>query len=315
MNKNPDQEAPLENEEHIIALQEKREFEEQRKAVLEVLKDFGERDYQWLWEYLGRHFRRINNMHKRDKNNYDKKIDQLVYIIQDEEISLSDILRLHKNEVLDLEYFKWINQKDYRQLIYIVNYIISNGQPERPEKKFYLDESLFKYILCYFDNRLHSRSKEAKLEKLEAFQNSWLEHATPDKYTKWLIVKEGEKWEWASEYLLKKGKQLDRFNSIHKGEHLNTLILASLDYMDWKTNFFENQIFIDKMKKAWSLQKFRMAEKAKNKYHLPLTKKTKQQLNELALLYNKKESEVLRILIQNAHTAEMLDDKGKNKYS
>ena len=73
---------------------------------------------------------------------------------------------------------------------------------------------------------------------------------------------------------------------------------------------------LNKLKKAWQQNVFRMKNKdnPKKSYHLPLKKESKKFLEELALFKNITESEVLEKLINEAYKNEMCNEKGKADY-
>jgi hypothetical protein len=315
MSKGANQSVFLGETEKMKAQQEKREFEELKKAVCEGLKNFEERDYQWLWRYIEKESDYFAAVYEENES-MDIKINNLVRAFKKDNFKLSEILADHSEGILSMDEFKWIDPSNYRQIIFVMHSILEDikNRTPIPDEKHFLDESLFKQIFYYFDVQLFGIAKRHKLRYMQEFKLAWTEKTTPAKYSKWLISGDKHQLKWAFEYLLKKEKLSVNFKSHQPEEHFYALILASLDHMDWKANFFENHIFIDKMKKAWSLQKFRIANKGKNQYHLPLTKQTKKKLEELALLYGTKTSNVLEGLIKEDYSKKMLDENGKKRF-
>lgn len=71
---------------------------------------------------------------------------------------------------------------------------------------------------------------------------------------------------------------------------------------------------INKLKKAWQQKEFRDKGATKKAYHLPLTKKSKQQLTQLAKFKDLSEAKVLEKIIELAYRTEMCDKDGKPLY-
>lgn len=86
----------------------------------------------------------------------------------------------------------------------------------------------------------------------------------------------------------------------------------------WDNEFVDNkyryEVEINTLKKAWQQKQFRDKGGLKKPYHLPLSKKTKSQLEILAEKMNISETKVLEKLIEGAYKNEMLDEKGKALY-
>ena len=109
-------------------------------------------------------------------------------------------------------------------------------------------------------------------------------------------------------------------------EEIRSFILATLDLIDIPAYDKEKNIYssyipsdrkervVDKMKRAWSQQKYRDAGKTKNPYHLPLTKKTKGRLAKMAQVQGLSETAVLDILINRFYELDYVDVDGKDLY-
>lgn len=74
------------------------------------------------------------------------------------------------------------------------------------------------------------------------------------------------------------------------------------------------ELVIDKMKRAWSQQKYRNAGKTKKPYHLPLTKKTRARLEKMAKVQGLSETAMLDILINRLYELDYIDVDGKDLY-
>ena len=107
---------------------------------------------------------------------------------------------------------------------------------------------------------------------------------------------------------------------------MRIFVLASLDIIDYpvsnkESNIYNNHIpsarkekLIEKMKRAWSQQKYRDAGKTKKPYHLPLTKKTKARLAKMSQVQGLSETAMLDILINRFYELDYVDINGKDLY-
>ncbi|MNE88806.1 hypothetical protein D3C80_1861460 [compost metagenome] len=91
------------------------------------------------------------------------------------------------------------------------------------------------------------------------------------------------------------------------------MVLILIDSINFETT--ESYIiYIERLKKSWSQYKFKSSKKVKNKYHLPLTKQTKNFLEQLAKFKNKSEAEVMEELLKKEYQDLMCDERGNLKY-
>ena len=127
-------------------------------------------------------------------------------------------------------------------------------------------------------------------------------------------------------YLVKNKLMLDINGGLISEEILRDAVLASLDMIDYpifaelkNRNFryeptANKELIIDKMKRAWSQQKYRDAGNTKKPYHLPLTKKTKARLEKMAQVQGVSETAMLDILINRFYDLDYVDVNGKDLY-
>lgn len=119
---------------------------------------------------------------------------------------------------------------------------------------------------------------------------------------------------WAVEYTKNKHRSRThpRAYSININEEL-TFFLGFWDdfYIHDKYRYL---VEINQLKKAWQQKEFRDKGATKKAYHLPLTKKSKQQLTRLAEFKDLSEAKVLEKIIELAYKTEMCDKDGKPLY-
>lgn len=144
-----------------------------------------------------------------------------------------------------------------------------------------------------------------------------------DNYTKWLNKGDSTKIEWTKNYLQQNRFYLDEFYiDTDNIDVVRDVTLASLDIMclvysfDNKVSCLASDkiIFIERMKRAWSQKKFRDNGKAKNQYHLPLTRTTKARLEKLAEVKGLSTTAMLDILINTAYERDCLGENDEDLY-
>lgn len=160
-----------------------------------------------------------------------------------------------------------------------------------------------------------------------------------EKYTKWIDNSSGREKgihivEWSYDYLRDKQKSLNGVYSPTSIEEKKEVVLAALDLFDFKRVVFDplshqkdaksrsysyiesadKILFIERMKKSWSQQKFRDAGKTKKPYHLPLTKIANARLDKMASVQGTTSTAILDMLINVAYEQDYIDEHGKDKY-
>ena len=145
-------------------------------------------------------------------------------------------------------------------------------------------------------------------------------------YDKWLNDNEERQLKWAANYLVEKKLIVNVSNLENSKVELKAIVLSSLDLIDYPSRIevrdknysykmsANKEIIIDKMKRAWSQQKYRDAGKTKKPYHLPLTKNTKARLKKMAQVQGLSETAMLDILINRFYELDYVDVDGKDLY-
>ena len=180
------------------------------------------------------------------------------------------------------------------------------------------------YILFY--NKDNNNNLESKMLLLNDMQKRWSSIIRSENYSKWLVESDVSHIEWTKDYLKKAGIYNNSVRNDKFPKETRNHILASLDLIDHPVSEIMNdnyinyrssdrkEIIIDKMKRAWSQQKYRSAGKTKKAYHLPLTKKTKAKLEKMAQVQGLSETAMLDILINRFYELDYVDVDGKELY-
>lgn len=271
------------------------------------LENFGAREVRWACDYLNLSmqfslginssmYQKMEILYNHIKNN------------QDKENLIKNLIIAKENFLLDKSYLEWINNDDYRVITWIINRIISefNIQPQIGINSNLYEDLIFN--LDYLKIEINS-----KINFIQHKRAEWPRIQTSEKDTKWLIPDNIIQLKWALEYMVKFGKIVFMPYPPILAKEYYDLILASLDLMTYG-NPSDKKLFLEKMKKTWSQKKFRDSGKAKKPYHIPLTKSTQAQLEQLADFKNLRKEQVIEELINKEYEATHLDEKGKNKY-
>ncbi len=236
-------------------------------------------------------------------------------------------------EIIPKEIFDWL-QDNLRAQLFILYLFKKNRYYYANENNYssnnILDkvQSCFDYLKLTGDHRSLSVDKKVNLLLSIKEYLNFLE--AEDNYTAWLESDNKEQIEWTINYLINKMDLIKYrlFRTIHDrnfdSNDTRKNILALLDLFDAKfetiesnrryTISAEKKLFIDKMKRAWSQQKYRDAGKTKKPYHLPLTKQTQERLEKMATIQNTTQTAILDKLINSDYEANFMDKQGKDIY-
>ena len=185
---------------------------------------------------------------------------------------------------------------------------------------FNISESFTKQSNSTYDNFIYELDKfnislDEKITFLLTSKKEWFKNKEKYKLKKWLDKNDLKKLEWINEYINKKppmnmfrdeivisANNVDLYDSV-----LIKLGEPSFNSMDAR------ELYIEKMKKSWSQKKFRDDGKTKKPHHLPLTKESIRQLQQLSQLLDMKEQKIVEILIDEKFH-EVATKDGKTLY-
>jgi len=242
----------------------------------------------------------------------DDKIDTVISFIDN-----LNTLYLEKYEL------KWLEGNERAQ-IFVYNYLVENNMisPSRfgiSRKKDIKDtvHNILNNLIKGLNNRENVISDlDFKKDVVEVAQKVWHVLEANDNYSKWLKKAD---LDWVRNYLVEKNLYRYDVENYVGNNNRELRLLASLDAIDIKqgqsyTHSPSKTIIIDKMKRAWSQQKYRDAGKTKKPYHLPLTKKTKARLEKMAEVEGLSETAMLDHLINMSYEIDYTDKNGKDLY-
>lgn len=241
----------------------------------------------------------------------DQKMNHLVIFLNsllNKDDIIHQIINNQTNSLIDISYFNWIDKKDKRLIIHLMNALanqfkiqITTGFLPNLYEEFILNIDSIPYDL------------NTKIIFITNQKNIWNQIKTKDSQLKWLEQNNTVQLNWAWDYLGKFNKKSNAFFIPTENDDLLFSIQAAFDYMSYG-NPSDKILFLERMKKTWSQKKFRDSGKAKKPYHLPLTKTTQKQLEQLAELKNCRKEQVIEKLIKIEFELLNLDENGKPKY-
>ncbi|ENU80977.1 hypothetical protein F975_00835 [Acinetobacter sp. ANC 3789] len=253
---------------------------------------------------------------KRKLTNYLCKEEnyEIEEFLKNHSIKESDLLRfLNKNDIREMSFFKKFCEKELSSLIFSFD-----SFSEIPN---FFEDNI--YIKCIqLSNKLYSESKTSyKLENFKKFQLIWRNILSNNRDISWINKEDLEQVQWAFSYIKKSEKSLFQplMNDICLVSQSTQLIdnylyvITEIDALSLGQPA-EKNLFLDKMRRAWSQKKFRDAGKTKKAYHLPLTKETHKQLEFLSQILNKPQAQVLESIIRDKYQEYSNQKTGKNLY-
>ncbi|WP_180085322.1 hypothetical protein [Acinetobacter sp. YH12145] len=153
------------------------------------------------------------------------------------------------------------------------------------------------------------------VSKANIIQSSFADFKTlksTDNEISWIKTDEKAQQAWIIKYLINKKFYNPYIFEYSKVSYYDQ-ILITLD-ITYPSRTIQRTAFIEKMKKAWTQQKYRDAGKLKIKYHLPLTKSCKEKLKKISELMNVSENKLLENLINEKYNSIATDENGKFMY-
>lgn len=273
------------------------------------LVNFGFREIQCAWNYCYRmgwmHPTLINTISLEQKMNH-----LVIYLnsLSNKDYFIDQIIYYQTNNLIDNNYFNWINKKDKRLIIHLINALINEF---RIQINIGFLPNLYEEFVINFDSIPYDIN--TKISFITNQKNIWSQIKTKDSQLKWLEQNNTVQLNWAWDYLGKFNKRNNAFFIPTENDDLLFSIQAAFDYMSYG-NPSDKILFLERMKKTWSQKKFRDSGKAKKPYHLPLTKTTQKQLEQLAELKNCRKEQVIEKLIKIEFELLNLDENGKPKY-
>lgn len=292
-------------------------IQENRRYFNENFNPLSERQVVWLQGHLVS-AGNISFTHVGSTHRYEELLGQLVSHENFKELVHKAYKAMSYSLVPD-ENFLWLTD-NLRAQIFTLTVLAMEYDFNKNNNK------LLEEIYLFFDRKDNRRSASYKINLLNDIHQRWFEVYKKDNYSKWLKKHDKNQIEWAQDYLKKLGKANNVVKDRESIEEIRLFILATLDLIDYpaynkKIDTYNGhrpsdrkERVVDKMKRAWSQQKYRDAGKTKKPYHLPLTKKTEARLAKMAQVQGLSETAMLDILINRFYDLNYLDVDGKDLY-
>lgn len=298
----------------------KQVIQENRLYFNKNFNPLSERQVIWVQEYLVAKGE-VRFIHVGSTDRHEELIGQLASHENFKELVHEAYQAMSYNLVPD-ENFVWLTD-NLRAQIFTLNILAIECDYNSFNKN---NNKLLEEIYLFFDRKDNKDSVSNKITLLDDIHKRWHEVYKKDNYSKWLKEKNRIQIEWSQDYLKKLGKANNVVKDRESIEEIRFFILATLDLIDYPAYNKERNTYsgyvpsdrkervIDKMKRAWSQQKYRDAGKTKKPYHLPLTKNTKSRLTKMAQVQGLSETAMLETLINRSYELDYVDDDGKGLY-
>ncbi|EOI6461025.1 CopG family transcriptional regulator [Vibrio cholerae] len=198
---------------------------------------------------------------------------------------LMSSLESHKTNFIELIIEKKINEKDHPILKHFKPDIIHN---------FSL---IYEHLLLYF----LSINKYSAIRKMDRLKYLW-SMAIKDENYSWIDKKNTTQINWIIEYLKKSNIELW---FIKNNEDIDYKYYSCLTLLDlWQEDYFIPKIgskdyFIEKMKRSWSQQKYRLSVKDKKSINLRVDKEIEKKINKLCADSKLTKSQLIELLLKN----------------
>ncbi|MDA0696859.1 MAG: hypothetical protein O2793_10635 [Proteobacteria bacterium] len=272
------------------------------------IKELDERDYQWIWFYFG-----FNQTHSHIPQNSFLKRKEIIHNYISQQVNKQDLINKilieKENSLINKEFFNWIDPKDIRHCLwcFIKATIYYN--------LFYIQHySLDSYREFIYSIDISETNLDQKILFINNLRVNWSNCRTPDKETSWIKQDNIIQLNWAWDYLKKNNRTPLLLVNPSTNQEIHSYILCSFDLIN---NPLEKELLIIKMKKTWSQKKFRDSGKLKKPYHIPLSKHSHKNLENLSKIFNKPISQVLEFIIEKTYNdytngTESIDSKNNN---
>lgn len=192
---------------------------------------------------------------------------------------------------VDEFYFQWINEKNTRQMRFVIEKI----QKRYPiPKQFSLD--LLGIHLIYFLMDALPLPKKSKLDIINSIKGDWNDHLSKDKIFRWFREDANSKIEFTWDWLCK------RKPVMMEKEKPFECLADILIFFDGKIeNYVERDHYIEIIKRNWKQCINRDKPSAKKQCNILLSKNTINILDELCDHYRLKKQDLIEILILSEH--------------
>lgn len=283
------------------------------------IRSLSERQIKWIQSYLTK--KNISFSHVGSTNRHEELIRQLCRYENFKDLVEESYLEMSYNFVPE-KHFEWLAD-NLRGQIFALNILYLECQYGSFDPS---SSNLIGEIYLFFDNKNSTLHIDNKISLLSNIEQRWHTIFENNNYSKWLNEKNTEQIEWTREYLKKDGKYNNLVRDVISPKDIRSVVLVSLDLIDYpayneaKNSYISHistdrkERIIDKMKRAWSQQKYRDAGKTKKPYHLPLTKQTQARLEKMAKIKNLSQTAMLDILINSAYNLEFIDVDGNELF-
>lgn len=253
---------------------------------------FNERERAWLILYIDRNSNHnLFTLAGIPDADQDRRISAYFANPSQRNILLQRMMQEKQRALLDEEHLSWISKTNDRQCIWLQHTLHSKSF-QIPFLSNISTSDRRKLIIAAIDA---DESNQKPLE-LANLQSQWARVLQQRGVEKWLDRGKKEALaRWAWEYLQRNGNALWGLSPSEQKGWI-TSVLASFD--NWPGSHDSKQLFFEKMKRAWSQQKYRRGLSGRKQYNVIMSDDIKAKLNALAKHHDRHINEILESIIQ-----------------
>lgn len=201
--------------------------------------------------------------------------------------SLLTEINFQSNLFIEEFYFEWINEKNKRQLYFVIEKIQKHYTPRK-----LFSTSILGIHVVYLLIDTAPMSIPDKFTLLKNIKIEWNNHLGKDKIFKWFREDSKNKIEFSWDWLHKKKPGLT------ENEKPFETFTDILNFFDQKIeNYIERDYYIETIKKNWRQLVYRNKTSAKKQCNILLHQNTINVLDDLCDRYRLKKQEVIELLI------------------
>ena len=276
-----------------------------RGVLMDEVKDWinklDERHCDWLLSELDRNIAPIppdaNISSIRKKREVLLSAIEKKHPYRDEFSMKKHIEKLHNN-LLDINLFSWIDNKNIRQCTWLFNELDLFHVPKfhyiKPPCNI-LQFSHFKSLVIYDFDNMH-RDRRDKQDDLSRLEEDWRIINNEPELFKWLKKKDFKQCEWALSYI-RKNHRISRHIFPTTAEEIHGTVIGQVDFNH--CHRAEKQLLSEKMNRAWSQKKHRDSLNGKKSYNIVMSITVKKMLDDIAKNDGRHINETLEALISD----------------
>lgn len=207
------------------------------------------------------------------------------------------IIRDKPDYLINKDNFDWIDISSHRPAIFLLTQLNLANIPLAPIQNIGSPKGLRDQIILRIDTWAAPHMN--KIHLMNSLKALWSDVTANTRDTKWIDKSDINQINWAWNYLLKLQKNQTVLSPTNQTE-LYSAVLASIENFQC-VNPQEKELFLIKMRKSWSQEKYRRSGKAKKQNYFGITVSAEAKVKSLTERLNLSPSQLIEQLIHEEH--------------